>query len=752
MKRVLLLIALGASAPAQELVMNYLGGAALPAIGFSALVQNRAAIGVSPNGRYLWVTQAASGSVLRYDLQARTVASIQVSSLTETVVVSQSAIAGIAVADDGSALVPVGGRIARLDAEGRVTNPGIPFSPQNGATLPVTVRAVAYSIDGAARNNLSLVMGEQTGSFRVWTVSANITNLNGGLGNCGNPPCDNSGLAAGSPDRNYRIRQIGGMAARQVANPNGSVSYAVHFTDPDNQVPSVSGSGLVAIFQSGNVTILGHTSSTAIPVGSSGARLNRPAGIALDTAGNLYVADSGNHRILRRSAAGAWSVYAGSGARGSRGDGGPALQAEFFEPRSIALDSAGVLYVHDSGNGLLRRILPSGTVESINGGASETLVRDVQFPNVSAIASDPAGRILIAAQNRIVRVETDGRVNHVAGTGQALLGPDGMRAVDSPIASVSGLAAMPNGDVVWSDRFRIRGVGASGIVSTVAGTGAGLEPGEIDPDPVAARSARLTPGPLAVTPDGSLVIGAPDHLRRLRDGVVTSITVPWSRGYASGIPAIFTSSGHNTSILALPDGRLVFDVNNTIRQIDPEGFVSTWADVPNTRIQGLAVGPAGSLYALLDRPGIPNTSNSTVLARVSRTGEVTRLSADLRVAGAPVLRPGQPVDAWQAYGSAIGGDGRGFLYFADVISRRILVIGEPSTVTVDSDPSGQSILVDGARVTTPQTLRWLPGDYHTVQAPEQADGRTFAGWNHGAGQTVTWMPPGGASTVTARFE
>ena len=137
---------------------------------------------------------------------------------------------------------------------------------------------------------------------------------------------------------------------------------------------------------------------------------------------------------------------------------------------------------------------------------------------------------------------------------------------------------------------------------------------------------------------------------------------------------------------------------------------------------------------------------------MSRAGEVTRLSADTRDVTVPLLRAGTASTGLALYYvTALASDSRGFAYLWDPEARRITVVGEPSTVEIDTQPSGRGVLVDGAEVVTPRIFRWLPGDYHTVEAPSEAGQAGFIGWSHGPGRAVTWMPAGGASRVVAKY-
>ena len=769
-----LLAFLALSLAAQDLVVNHLGGAANTGGGFGGLVTARAAIGVSPDGKLLYVTQASQGIVLRYDLRARTMERIAVPGLAEGPLfypTSQS-VTSIAVNDDGTALIPVGRQIARIELDGKVTIPGFAFTPQNSAISPVELRAVAHPATNPGRNAILAIHGIQTGQSSFWAPSsATFDNPFGRLGNCASATCNNATLPANTPSGDFKGSLSWGLAIERFTLPNNAQGSVVYFTDSGGQYAANGGVAMLRSFTS--LTVLGHPALAGIPAGTSGQRLSSPTGLVLDLSGNLLIADTGNHRILRRTPAGVWSVFAGTGTRGSRGDGRPATSAELFEPKSLAIDASGTVYVHDSGNGFLRRILPSGVMERINTNPDqappETLIQDLQLPSVTALATDSLGQLYVASQARIVKVDARGRATYIGGTGQYGRSGDGVVAADSPMNFTAGMTVDLEGRVVYSEPLRIRRIETSGIVNTIAGNGAQrpVDRTSNDPDPVPALSAYMFPTSVSTATDGSLLIVDGNWVRRLRDGQITSITgLPWCGGindlgnkaFADGIPAIFACTGANAgfphSVFATADGRIHFDDSGvSVRTIDSEGFVSTLANLQGLKIGSMAPGPDNSVYALVYR-SVANqqTTTNSLLVRIAANGQVTRLSSDTRTAQLQPLRAGQGSTELVIYADGpIATDGRGFVYIWDSTTRRVVVFGEPVTVEVDSVPSGLSVTVDGTSVVTPRTFRWLPGDYHTVVADPKSNGVDFLGWSHALSPSVTWMPNGGASRVVASY-
>ncbi|MFQ5514589.1 MAG: FG-GAP-like repeat-containing protein [Myxococcota bacterium] len=163
------------------------------------------------------------------------------------------------------------------------------------------------------------------------------------------------------------------------------------------------------------------------------ARLRYPSDVALGPSGDLYVADSGNHRVLRVDAAGTLHAFAGRPEPGFSGDGGPALDAQLNRPLALAVDPAGAVFIADAGNLRIRRVDPSGVIQSVAGngrvGASGDggPARNATLGPVSGLALAPDGALLMAdpVNGRVRRLDPDGRIRSLASAadGGALRGP-----------------------------------------------------------------------------------------------------------------------------------------------------------------------------------------------------------------------------------------------------------------------------------------------------------------------------------------
>lgn len=159
------------------------------------------------------------------------------------------------------------------------------------------------------------------------------------------------------------------------------------------------------------------------------AALSIPTALITAPNGDIYVALKGTHQIVRIDTADAVWQFAGSGASGSAGDGGPASAATFNSPVSLAMDSAGSLYICDSAVNRIRKITPDGTVSTFAGNGKSGYTGDggpatqATLNNPSAVAVDPAGNVYIAdAWNNVVRrVSPNGQIATFAGTGGAAM-------------------------------------------------------------------------------------------------------------------------------------------------------------------------------------------------------------------------------------------------------------------------------------------------------------------------------------------
>ena len=246
---------------------------------------------------------------------------------------------------------------------------------------------------------------------------------------------------------------------------------------------------------------------------ATSAAILQVRGIAIDRAGNIYIAQNTTNVIRKVDTAGNISTIAGNGTAGYTGDNGPALQAEVNRPSGLAIDAAGNLYIADSGNNAIRKIDASGNITTIAGGSSGSsgdggLATQAKFNQPNGVAVDGAGNIYIAdtGNHKIRKIDAStGNINTVAGSPSFGYTGDGRAATSATLNSPQGVAVDSNGVIYIADTNNnvVRKVDTDGNISTVAGTGTAGFSG----DGGAATSAELNhPYYVAVDTVGNLYI------------------------------------------------------------------------------------------------------------------------------------------------------------------------------------------------------------------------------------------------------
>ena len=235
---------------------------------------------------------------------------------------------------------------------------------------------------------------------------------------------------------------------------------------------------------------------------ASQSRLNRPRAAAFDREGNLYVADSLNHRIRRIGANGFISTVAGSGVRGFFGDGGPAAQAQFNAPQGVAVDAAGNLYIADTGNQVVRRVSPEGILSTVAGTGIRGYSGDGAAAALSAlnspiaVAVDAEGRLLIADtfNHRVRRVSAAGLIETIAGDGTPGYSGDDGPSRAAQLNAPAGLAVDAAGYIYVADldNNRVRLLTPSAEFSVLPPADASA-----DSDLTVMNAASLRTGPIS---------------------------------------------------------------------------------------------------------------------------------------------------------------------------------------------------------------------------------------------------------------
>ncbi|HEV8132309.1 MAG TPA: hypothetical protein VGQ81_13750, partial [Acidobacteriota bacterium] len=346
----------------------------------------------------------------------------------------------------------------------------------------------------------------------------------------------------------------------------------------NNVIRKVSNSGVITTIAGKGIRGYSGDGGPAIS-----ASLNGPIGIAFDSAGNLYFADSENNVVRKISTLGIMTTVAGSGTPGFSGDGGPAAVAKLNFPRSVRVDSRGNLVVIDAGNHRVRKVDGTGIITTLAGNGLADFSGDggsaigAAIGNPRGVAFDPNGNLLIsnAGSGRVRRVDASGIITTIAGSATGFNG-DGKPALSTWFAFVSDILFDPGGNMFLTDsgNARIRKVSPSGIVTTMAGGFVG--------DGGPATSSNLNaPEDIKVDTLGNLYVADTDHHRVRRidaSGRISTVAGTGISGFAGdGGPATSASLYFPLGVAA--DGnRNVFIADDVyIRKVDPSGVIRTIA-------------------------------------------------------------------------------------------------------------------------------------------------------------------------------
>jgi uncharacterized protein (TIGR03437 family) len=333
------------------------------------------------------------------------------------------------------------------------------------------------------------------------------------------------------------------------------------------------------------ITLAGVTSQfRGEGVAATTALFKSPSDARADSSGNIYVADTGNHRIRKISLNGTVTTFAGDGEAGYAGDGGPGPQARLNAPQALAVDPAGAVFVADTANHRIRKIIPAGTVSTVAGTGSAGEDDDGR-PGVASrlnhpvgIVADPLGVIYFSdtGNNRVRRLSPTGLLQVVAGNGSKGYSGDGGFAAAAQLDGPRGLALDSAGNLYIADsgNHRIRVVTPAGLIITVAGNGVRGFSGDGGP---AAQANLDTPIAIAVDSARDLLIAdaVNQRIRRVRnDGIISTVAGNGVYGYSGdGGPAQVARLDTPAGLGLLPNGEvLVADRgNNRIRKLLPSG-------------------------------------------------------------------------------------------------------------------------------------------------------------------------------------
>ena len=378
-------------------------------------------------------------------------------------------------------------------------------------------------IEGIAVSGSNVYIADPNGNVvRVFTVGGNI-NAFAGTGTAG----FSGDLNAAS---NAQLNQPYGVAADGSGN--------VYIGDAsNNRIRKVSGGVISTIAGTGTAGFSGDGGA------ASGAQLHNPAGISVDAAGDVFIADFQNYRV-RKITGSTITTIAGDGTYGINGDGGLATAAELEQPCGVAV-SGTLVYIVD-GSTHVRVVNGSNTISTYAGGgagdgdpATDASINVSPPPGNTSFAysdmvTDASGDVFFAdvKDNRIREINSAGIITTVAGNGTAGFTGDGNSATNAELNSPHGIAIDGSGNLYITDTYnqRVRKV-SGGIITTIAGTGTGGFSG----DGSSATGAQVNaPGGITVDATGNVYFAdySNNRIRKISTaGIITTIAGNGTAGF-----------------------------------------------------------------------------------------------------------------------------------------------------------------------------------------------------------------------------
>ncbi len=456
------------------------------------------------------------------------------------------------------------------------------------------------------------------------------------------------------------------------------------------------------------VTTLAGTAGTTGGTDGTGAaaRFNGPNGLAIDSSGNLYVADYGNQTIRKVTPAGVVTTVAGSAGSAGSADGTGAA-ARFNGPNGLAIDSTGNLYVADLGNNTIRKVTPAGVVTTLAGaagtlGSANGVGSAARFYGPIALAIDSTGNLLVPdlGNNTLRKITPAGVVTTVAGTAGVVGSADGS-GVAAQFYSPVGVATDSANNVYVADfgNNTIRKVSPAGVVSTFAGSPVGAS----SADGVGAAAKFDAPEGMAVDGAGNIFVADVfnNEVRKITPaGVVTTLAgSSTNNGSANGVGAAARFNGLTSVAVDAAGNVYVADNgNHTIRKITSAGVVTTLcgaagingsADGTSAAARfynpfGVAADSAGNLY-------VADAYNHTI-RKVTPAGVVTTIAGS---AGNDGRADGAGAVARFSFPAGIAVDSAGNIYVADFGNATLRKVTPGGVVTTLAGLAGAAGSADG---------------------------------------------------------
>ena len=515
------------------------------------------------------------------------------------------------------------------------------------------------------------------------------------------------GTVAGNGTQGYA--GDGGQAASAELNaPRGMVVDSagnIYFADTgNNAIRKITAATGVIRTVAGNGT-QGYSGDGG---SATGAELDSPAGVAVDPGGNLYIADMANNAIRKVTAstgvittvAGAPDDYWG----GYSGDGGPATAATFADPKGVALDSAGNIYIADMFNNAIRKVtISTGIITTVAGNGSSGYSGDSGLATAAElnwptdVAVDSAGNIYIADSGNVVIREiaaSTGAIATVAGNGTAGYAGDGGASTSANLGDPVNLAVDAAGNIYISDSGFdvIRKVTAStGIISTVAGVGGYGYSGDGGP----ATNAELNlPAGLAIAPAGNFYLTNNLFIADSGNNVIRAVG-----GYRtaapifSPVPATYSAAQTVTISTSISGATIRYTTDGTTPTASSSIYSGPLTVSSTETLNAIAVTSTGQLSAVGTAPytitqvtPAINFGSGFTSTNLSLVNDATIVDGALQLSDGNV---GEERAAW--FSTPVSAQA----FTSDFNYQAVSAIADGMTFTLQNDPTGSNALGDG---------------------------------------------------------